>query len=182
MTRTYKRHFLLGIAVCSVLAATLAFAAEDRGERQGPPGGRNGGRGGFDQAAMQDRMLDRMKDRLEASDEEWTIIKPRLKEVMTLTWNNSGMGSMRFMFGRGRRDNQPQQSENATDPVQKASEELQNALEKESPSAAEIKAKLAALRGAKEKNKQQLVTAQQKLKEVLTVKQEAMLVMIGMLE
>ena len=68
------------------------------------------------------------------------------------------------------------------EPVRIAADNLQKTLDKEVPTSAEIKAKLAALRGAREKNKQQLVIAQQKLKEVLTIKQEALLVMTGMLE
>jgi Spy/CpxP family protein refolding chaperone len=74
--------------------------------------------------------------------------------------------------------------ENAADQsaVQKASQELQDTLEKEAPSATEIKAKLTALRGAREKAKQELVKAQSQLKEVLTVKQEAQLVIMGMID
>ena len=66
--------------------------------------------------------------------------------------------------------------------MQKASADLQSTLEKDAPSAAEIKAKLTALRGAREKAKQNLIKAQQELREVLTLKQEAQLVMMGMLD
>lgn len=181
MGKSKKLQALLTVTVCCVLAASLAFAGPDEGRRGGRRGpGGMGGRGGFDREAMQTRMLEMMKDRMGATDEEWTVIKPRLEKVMTLSQNSGPMGGMRAMFRRGRRGGQ--QAETPTEPVAKALDELQKTLDKEAPAAAEIKAKLAALRGAREKNQQQLVTARQKLKEVLTVKQEAMLVMMGTLE
>ncbi len=175
---------LVCIVLCGVLGATLVFAAEDRPGQRGPgQGGRRDGqgRGGFDRAAMQERMMEMMKDRLGTTDEEWTVIKPRLSEVMELS--QSGARGMMRMFGRGRGGRRQEQSaEPLTDPVEIAADDLQKTLDKEAPSAAEIKAKLDALRGAKEKNKQKLVAAQQKLREVLSLKQEAMLVMMGTLE
>lgn len=178
MEKEGKLKALLAILVCCVLLSSVAFAGPDQGGPGGDRGGQRGPRGGFDRAAMQERMMNMMKERMGASDEEWTIIQPRLQEVMEIQRNAMG-GGMRAMFGRGRGD---QNTETPTEPVEVASKELQDTLEKESPTTAEIKAKLAALRGAREKNKQKLVTAQQKLKEVLSVKQEAMLVMMGMLE
>jgi Spy/CpxP family protein refolding chaperone len=188
MRKSVKLQKVLGIALLLTLAVSFLYAAEEpqppqRDQRDAQRSER-GQRGGFDRAAMQERMLERIKERMGASDDEWEVIKPRLEEVMKLNRDANGMGGMRGMFGRGRGNRGPQRPEadaQAT-AVQKASTDLQETLEKEAPTTAEIKAKLAALRGAREKNKQQLVTAQQKLKEVLTVKQEAMMVMIGMLE
>lgn len=187
MRKSVKLQRVLGIALMLTLIVSFLYAAEDT--QRGPQGqrgrdgtqrqGQRGQRGGFDRAAMQERMAEMMKERMGATDEEWTVIKPRLEEVMKLSQN---AGGMRGMFGRGRgRDGQPN-TEAPTEPVQIAIDDLQKTLDKEAPTAAEIKAKLAALRGAREKNKQELVIAQQKLKEVLSVKQEAILVMMGMLE
>jgi hypothetical protein len=189
MRKSVKLQQVMGIALLLTLIVSFLYAAEDT--QRGPQGqrdqagtqqqGQRGQRGGgFDRAAMQERMAEMMKERMGATDEEWTVIKPRLEEVMKLSQN---AGGMRGMFGRGRRnpDGQPD-AEAPTEPVQIAIDDLQKTLDKEAPTAAEIKAKLAALRGAREKNKQELVIAQQKLKDVLSVKQEAMLVMMGMLE
>ena len=170
MGKSIKLQGFVCMALCSVLAVSFAFAGPDRG-----------GRGGFDREAMQQRMMEMMKERMGTADDEWAVIQPRLQEVMTLQGNAMG-GRMRGMFGRGRRGRDQQEAEAPTEEVEIAANALQETLDKEEPTAAEIKAKLAALRGAREKNKQKLVTAQQKLKEVLTVKQEAMLVMMGMLE
>ena len=115
-----------------------------------------------------------------------TGLEPRLSEVMTLSQSVRG-GGMRGMFGRrgGRGDNQngnDQPAAVSNDPVEKASQELQETLDKEAPSSTEIQNKLLALRGAKEQAKQKLTAAQQKLREVLSVKQEAQLVLMGMLD
>lgn len=191
MRKSTKRQRVLGMALLLTLIVSFLYAAEDtrppqQGQRgpsgaqqQGQRGPGSGPRGGFDRAAMQERMAEMMKERMGATDEEWTVIKPRLEEVMKLSQNTGGM---RGMFGRGRGNRGDQPAETPTEPVQIAVDDLQKTLDKEAPTAAEIKAKLAALRGAREKNKQQLVIAQQKLKDVLTIKQEAMLVMMGMLE
>ena len=191
MRKLVKLQRVLGVVLLVTLMASSLYAGPgggggqrgQRGQRgqqdqQGQRGER-GERGTFDRASMQERMVEMMKERLGATDEEWVVIKPRLSEVMTLSMNARGTRGMR---GRGRGNRDQQETEAPTEPVQIATADLQTTLDKEAPTAAEIKAKLTALRGAREKNKQQLVTAQQKLKEVLTVKQEAILVMMSMLE
>lgn len=177
-----KKVMVWGVVLCCVLAASMVFAAPDRparGDRQGPGGAE--GRRGFDPAAMQTRMLEMMKDRIGATDEEWTVISPRLSEVMTLSQSARG-GQMRGMMGGRGRDRGQQPETVSTDPVEKASQELQQTLDKEAPSNTEIQNKLLALRGAREQAKQKLAAAQQKLREVLSVKQEAQLVLMGMLD
>ena len=184
--RKVKLQRGLGIVVLVALMAPFLYSGPGGGGGGRGQRGQQGGqqvqqvqRGGFDRASMQERMVEMMKERLGASDEEWTVIKPRLSEVMTISQNARGTRGMR---GRGRGNRDQQETEAPTEPVQIATAELQTTLDKEAPTAAEIKAKLTALRGAREKNKQKMVTAQQKLKEVLTVKQEAVLVMMSLLE
>jgi len=66
-------------------------------------------------------------------------------------------------------------------PVEKAQEQLRTTLENQSASPDEIKKNLTALREAREKAKQELAAAQQELRQILTVRQEAQLVMMGQL-
>jgi len=172
----------LGIAfLVSVIAVSLVFAAEE--SRPVPPGpDGQGGPGGFDRTAMQERMMERMKEQMGATDEEWAVIKPRLSEVMELAQETRAGGMMRGP-GRGRRGtDQEVEEEEETSAVEKAASALQQILENDEASTAEIKAKLTALRSAREKAKQKLAEAQEKLREVLTLKQEAQLVMVGMLD
>lgn len=67
-------------------------------------------------------------------------------------------------------------------PVDLAAEQLQTTLENPSASPEDIKSKLTALRTAREKAKQELAKAQKDLREVLTLRQEAELVVMGMLD
>ncbi|MGE4286154.1 MAG: hypothetical protein AB7F23_06035 [Phycisphaerae bacterium] len=177
---------LLSVIAVGVIAAEGDPAPQERGQRgdrqarfnqQGGPQGRD-----FTEMRrmMQERIMETVKERLAAGDEEWTVIQPRLSSVMEIQQSNMGSRFSAFM-PRNRRPMGEDQAENQT-AVQKASSDLETVLEKEKPSVEEVKAKLTALRAAREKEKQKLLAAQQKLKEVLTVTQEAQLVAMGILE
>ena len=65
--------------------------------------------------------------------------------------------------------------------TQAASQALREILEKDDATPDQIAAKLTALRAAKESARQKLAAAQKDLREVLTRKQEAWLVVFGQL-
>ncbi len=65
--------------------------------------------------------------------------------------------------------------------TQAASQALSEVLEQGNASPDQIRAKLTALRAAKEGARQKLAAAQKELREVLTLKQEARLVLGGQL-
>ena len=136
-----------------------------------------GGGGRPDPAQMRQMMIDRMKEALGASDEEMQALAPKLEKVMTLQ-REAGGGGMRGMFGRGgpQGGDQP-----ALSPTQQKAKDLKDAVDANAP-AADIKAKMQALRDARAAAKQDLTKAQAELKELLTQKQEATLLMFGMLE
>lgn len=179
-----------GLLLCTVLSVTAWAAEEDAAGGRRERGMRQEGQGprGFDMENFQQRMMERMKEQLSASDDEWTVIEPRLSKVMTL---NRQMTTGRFMgmaggrrggFGAGGQDRPGRAGAEQDGPVQQAQEKLQQTLENESADAAQIKSQLTALREAREKAKQELAKAQQDLREVLSVRQEAQLVMMGMLD
>ena len=66
--------------------------------------------------------------------------------------------------------------------MEKAQEQLRTVLDNTSATPDQIKKQLTALRTAREKAKQQLAVAQQDLRKIITVRQEAQLVMMGMLD
>jgi hypothetical protein len=66
--------------------------------------------------------------------------------------------------------------------VGKAQADLRAALDDKSTSPEEINKRLAALREAREKARADRTAAQKELKEVLSARQEAVLVSMGMLE
>ncbi|MDI9432328.1 MAG: hypothetical protein QM570_11470 [Planctomycetota bacterium] len=194
----------IGTVACLValVVAGLSMAqpqGRERGQGQGP-GGVRGMRGDFDPQRMQQMMEQRMQEQLGATAEEWKVLGPRLMKVMNLSRQTSGMGSMGGMRmgmmapggarrggpqgdqagpgGRGARGPFGQGEPTAVDT---ASEALQTTLENTAATPDEIKTKLTALRTAKEKARAELATAQQELKQVLTLRQEAQLVLMGML-
>jgi hypothetical protein len=151
----------------------------DRGDR-----GDRSSRRSFDPAQFRQQMTERMKEMLGSSDDEWKVIEPRLEKVMQLQRDSRG-GGMSFMFSRSRdrsgssSDRSSSQSQSA---VARAAADLRSAIQDKSVSADEIAKRLANYRQAKEQAKQDLVKAQADLKELLSQRQEAQLVMMGMLE
>ncbi len=134
------------------------------------------------------RFTDMIKERMAPTDDEWKVIEPKLQKVM-----DDRRDTMGGMFGRGGRrggDNggggagggaTPSADTNRS-PMQKASQDLRDILDKKDATAEEINAKLTAYREARDKARQTLVAAQKDLKDVLTQRQEAVLVSMGMLD
>jgi hypothetical protein len=153
---------------------------------------------------MRQMMDQRMKEMFGATDQEWKILGPRVTKVQELSREVGGGGRGGMMFGAmggrrggpqggpqggaqggpqagqpGGRQGMPgrQQTE-----VEKASEQLRTLLENTSASPDQIKNQLTVLRATKEKAKQQLAVAQQELRQVITLRQEAQCVMMGILD
>jgi Spy/CpxP family protein refolding chaperone len=168
------------------------------GGRQGGGGGGGGGRGNFNMEEIRKQMAERVKNDLGASDEDWKALGPAVEKVTQLRMQSmAGMGGGRGMRGGGPGGggpggggpggggpggggdtaNRPPESE-----TQKASSELRKLLEDKGATNEDIKAKLTALRVAREKAKVELTKAQGELKEMVTPRQEAVLVNMGLLE
>jgi hypothetical protein len=133
-------------------------------------------------------MMNRIKDALGANDDEFAAIQPKLQTVMQL--QRDVTPRMR-MFGRGGgpgggggpgRFNGGFGASTQPSAVQTALQDLQTTLDDQNASPDAIKSKLDTLRQARSKAKQDLVVAQQDLKSVLTQRQEAVLVLMGMLD
>jgi len=137
------------------------------------------------------KMNERLKTELKATDEEWTVILPLLEKVQTKMRDASpfrmfGMGRDRQGGGGGGGSSSPAaQPDPAARPNRNGSPEtdaLRAALESDSTSPTDIQAKLSALRESRKKSAAELEQARQDLVKVLTQRQEATLVMIGILD
>jgi hypothetical protein len=183
---------VLSILVLVIFGSSNAMAQQQRpgGRGQGGPGGQ----GGFDPAQFMDMMLDRMQEQLEFSDEEWKAVRPLVQGVMEKqrATRGPGMGGMFGRGGRGGRGGQPGEQPGGPQggrggrggqpgagdfPEQAA---LQAAIDSNA-AAADIKTKLDAYKKAVVKNEAALKKAQDDLRAVLSVKQEAQLTLFGML-
>ena len=180
----------LALAASSILASAQAPAAPaapaDGNNNGGGRRGGQGGPGGGNFADFQQRMNDRLKASLKVTDEEWNVLKPLVEKVQTAQ-REAGAGRG-FGGGRGGPGGPggggPGGDNNTPDTRPGAAEStaLRTALESDSTSADDIKAKLAALRAIRKKGAADLAVAREDLKKVVTVRQEAVLVSMGMLE
>jgi hypothetical protein len=156
--------------------------------------GQGGGRGGFGdmdpdeiRALVKDNAMQNYQEALGFPDDEWVAISPIVEKVYDaqLEANTGNIG--RGGFGRGGRGGQGGRGGRGgrggfgQDPMPELVA-LQEALASEDTSSDEIREKLAALREAREKNEKALADARSALKEVLTVRQEAAAVTMGLLE
>ncbi len=166
----------VALAASTILAFAQAPAAPAGGNDQGGRQ-RSGDRGGNIQDFMQ-RMNDRLKTSLKVTDEEWNVLKPLVEKVQTAQ-REAGAGRG---FGGGRGPGGGDNNTPDTRPGAAESTALRTALESDSTSADDIKAKLAAVREVRKKGAASLAVAREELKKVVTVRQEAVLVSMGMLE
>lgn len=162
------------------------------GQVQQGPGGQQGqgfGQGpgqGQQPEQMQNMVSQSLKQKLGSTDEEWAVIGPKLLKVISLVSSQSSGFQMRSLIGRsGNQGNmQARGTDNraSTSAGDKTVEELQTLLASEDTTTTQIKNKISEVRKEKEQARQDLVKAQKELRELLTLKQEAILISVGLLE
>jgi hypothetical protein len=166
------------LALASVAALSLS-AGNLFAQDQGGPGGGRGGRGNWDPAQMQQRMMENVRERLEVKDDtEWKAVEPLVQKVMDLRREQMGAG-MRGAFGRGGRGgdqgNRPRFGGEPSAEETALTDAIENGSSKDI-----LKEKMAAFRKAKADKEAELKTAQENLKKVLTTKQEAIALQMGL--
>ncbi|MCL2647369.1 MAG: hypothetical protein FWD61_10265 [Phycisphaerales bacterium] len=139
--------------------------------------------GGFDPAALRDRIVSGVKASLECTDDEWKLLEPKLIKIFLLRLDVSGRGGMVVRGARGSAFMRALLDPNALpSQVEEKTAALQQLIDSNETSNAAYTNALAQLRKAREKAKADLETAQKNLTELLTVRQEAALVQLGLLE
>ena len=193
----WTRKSILGVVAVFVIVGLLLVGQSlsqpgqrggQRGGMQAPPGQGPGGRQ-FDPERMRQMMSQRMQEALGATDQEWKVLGPRVMKVQELSRQTGGGGRGMMMFGRGMRGGPggpggrgPRGTDRELTEVEKIQQELQTTLENTAATPEQIKEQLTKLRAARERAKQELAKAQKSLREVLTLRQEATLVLMGMLD
>lgn len=180
------KYVLLGMFALAIgssaVSAQPAQPAQQQQPQGGPPNWQN-----MDpqqiQQMMQQRMMDNFRQQLAVTnDDEWGVIQDRLSKVVRLKMDamiSSGAG----MWGGMRRGggNGPgfRAFQNLSQPDPSA-DSLRNALDNAAPNA-QVKAALDKFRDSRKQKEAELAKAQEDLRSVLTVRQEATLVLAGML-
>ncbi|MGD1088924.1 MAG: hypothetical protein ABR955_09410 [Verrucomicrobiota bacterium] len=176
---------ICGMAGILFLGVGNAVAQNDNGGGNG--GGFGGGRGNFDPAQFQQRMMDNIRDQLGyTNDTDWNAVQPLVQKVMDARRDVGFGGGMGRMFGRGNRGGN---NDNANGnggrrgffgtPSPEA-EALQQAIDNNAPTA-QIGDALAKYRASQKAKQAKLEQAQENLRSVLTVKQEAQATLMGLL-
>jgi hypothetical protein len=174
--------------VLVVLAGiTVALLGQAVSQQASQPANGRGNRGNFDPAAAQARRDQAIKDALGITDDaEFKVLQPKLEAVQTLSRQvrAGGMGMMGRMGGNrpGRGGANPPADAPQLSDVEKKAQELSTLLQNKDAKPEDIKAALAAYRDARTKAKAELEKAQKDLRDLLTVRQEAVLVSMGTLD
>jgi Spy/CpxP family protein refolding chaperone len=181
-----RRLRVCGGFAALVLSAVSLSAQADESRRRRPEGDGEERRRAFDPQELQARMMNAFRERLGVqSDDEWAIISERLMKVMELRRAAGGPGGPGFIPGRGspggggdpRAALMARAGRGGGSPEGQA---LQQAIADKLPDA-EIKARLTKLRETRKKNETELAKAQEDLRAVLTIRQEALAVVAGLL-
>ena len=158
---------------------------------------------------FRNRINDRLKTALKASDDEWSVIQPLLekvedkqREVLTnrfggLMRGGGGAGgegrrrpadnggnaaeAQARPAGQGEGGNRPARREGRP-PTSAEATALETALQDDNTNVNDVKTKLAALRSERTKANSDLMSARSDLQKVLNMRQEAVLVLAGILE
>jgi len=184
---------ILSTATGSLLAQNEAPAAQPGGS--GAPGASGGrqGRGNWDPEQMRQRMMERVREQLAVKDDaEWSVIESRIKKISDSRFGMGrgmggpggpgGPGGQGAPGGQGGQGGQGgRQGRGGFGQANPDAEVLQSALDS-GASADDIKVKLTAYRAAAKVKEVQLEKAQDELRQLLSVKQEARAVLLGLLK
>lgn len=184
--------FSVLLATCALSATALAQpeatpggdGANARGGRRGNnqnnEGGQRGGRGNFDPAEMQARQQAMLREQFGVTDDaEWALISDRIAKVNEARgFGGFGRGGRGGGGGFGGNGGGGQRGGRGTgNPEMDA---LRTALNDKLPEA-EIKARLERLRDSRKATEEKVAKAQEDLRAILNVRQEAFAVMMGLL-
>jgi hypothetical protein len=187
---------VLGFTAVSTAASIFAQPAPAADDTTNPRRRRNQEEGGAGRANlspqdMQARMMTALRERFEVTDdEEWKLISERLTAVMELRRNATGGGFGGFggfagrggPGGPGGNSDNPNRAARGTRGGGGSTElaALSTAVRDKMPDA-EIKARLERVREARKDNETKLAKAQEDLRALLSVRQEAAAVVAGFL-
>ena len=175
----------IAIATALVSCCSTISIAQDAQNRRG------GGGGPRDPEEMRQRMTERMREQFGVTDDaEWKVIEGKIQKVMEARRATGGGfgGAMAFGGRRGgpggdgeRRGDRGGEGRRFGGEPSPEVEDLRKAVDAKA-SADEIKTKLAKVREARKANEAKLEAAQEDLRKVLSVRQEAVAVMMGLVK
>lgn len=186
MKKTILLTAILSMAATMLLMPTQA-TAQDRGPGRGGFDRRN-----FDPERMRERIMERYREEFEVKDDaEWEVIEERVAAVMEARREANMGGGFGRLFGRGpggrgpggpgpRDDDRGERRRFGPEPAPEV-EALEKAVESNA-SADQLKEAMAKVREAREAKEANLDKAQDDLRKLLSVRQEAKAILLGLLD
>jgi Spy/CpxP family protein refolding chaperone len=144
----------------------------------GPPGGNPGGFPGFGPGGFGRVSLDEVKKKIDATDEEWKVLGPKLQKVIAARQVVASDGSSGGFPGIGGFGGPPQ----GTNIITQAQADFKAVLDDPKHTKEELKEKAEAVRKARKQARSELDTAQKELGDLITKDQEEILVGLGFIE
>lgn len=160
--------------------AILAGLGAGRINAQAPP---FGGRGNFDMGQVQKMMLDNLRELLEVKDdEEWKLIGERVTKVFEARTQvgTGGAGMVRLFRRPGQDGPDAGRRPGMFGPPDPDADALQHAIDAKA-SNVELKAAIDKFLEARKQKQVRLEQSQGALREVLSVRQEAVAISVGLL-
>ena len=180
------------VGALAIVGLTIGNASAQPGGGMGGPGGMPGmgGMAGMDPAAMQQQIqlmvVTACREKLVVTnDAEWSVISDRLGKVVKVRMDDAtgSLGIMNLLGGAGRggRGGGRGGFGGMMGTPSAEATALQHAIDANAP-AAQIKTALEKQREARARKKADIVKAQDDLRQVISLRQEAILVSLGVLE
>jgi hypothetical protein len=183
MKKINRTLIMWSAAAVLCLSAGSLLAQDNSGGSGGGQGRQGRFRGNFDPAQFQQRIMDNIRDRLGfTNDTDWSAVQPLVQKVLDARRDSGGPG-MRMMMFRPRGGNDENRSRRGGmfgQPSPEA-EALQQAVDSNAPDA-QIKAALEKYRASQKEKQAKLAEAQDNLRKVLSIKQEAEATLLGLLD
>lgn len=163
------------LAVLLCVSALALTGTQMVNAQAGPPPGGPGGPGGgnFNPEQMQEMMLQRIQQELGTTDAEWETLAPLVENVLQLQHATRMVGPGGPRGGRGPRGPEALSTE---------VDALRTVLDSDTTTDAQITAALKDLRSTRAAEEQKLLKAREDLRAMVTLRQEAKLVLLGLLD
>lgn len=177
-----KTILLVVMAAVTALALTGVATSQTSRPAKGPGGPWGGGDPNSPEykAAMEkyrQQMSKMNQDMLGATDDEWKVLQPKFDKVADIQQQIMMAAYVVYWPAASTQPDDAKQSD-----LQKTAAALAKLLKNKDVKPEDVKQALEAYRNAKAKANEDLAKARKELKELLTVKQEANLVLRGMLD
>lgn len=167
------RRIVLGTVGIIGLALLSLAQAQEAGRREGQPAAQGEGRRSGWESQMRDRWIGLIKDQLSVSEAEWKALQPKLEKAISLQRDLRTGFTMRQRGG---------ESEEPESKVIEAQNNLRVALADNNTPTEDIAIRLKAFREERDKARAELQAVQKELKAAVKPRQEAVLVLHGVLD